>query len=91
MEDDYTKGGSVMKLDGWADLGNHRVREDLRSQGIGSWLFRHGCAWLRLGGTRRLLAYAIENGDLPRMEQYYGSHGLTRINRTRRGWKRPPG
>lgn len=90
VEDDYTKGGSVMKLDGWADVGNHRVREDRRGQGIGSWLFRHGCAWLRSGGTRSLLAYAIEDDDLPRLERYYAAHGLIRINRTRRGWKRPP-
>jgi len=90
VEDDYTRGGSVMTLAGWADLGNHRVQEDIRSQGIGSWLFRHGCAWLRLGGTRRLLAYAVENGDLTRIERYYGRHGLAWINRTRRGWQREP-
>lgn len=47
VEDGYTRGGSVMSLEGWADEGNHWVREDLRSQGIGSWLFSHGCAWLR--------------------------------------------
>ncbi|MDQ3680073.1 MAG: GNAT family N-acetyltransferase [Actinomycetota bacterium] len=88
VEDDYTRGGSVMTLDGWADVGNHWVREDLRGQGIGSWLFRQGCAWLRLGGTRRLLAYASEDEDLPSLERYYGRHGLVRINRTRRGWKR---
>lgn len=79
-----------MKLDGWADIGNHRVREDLRGRGIGSWLFRHGCTWLRSGGTRRLLAYAIEDENRPGLERYYASHGLTRINRTRRGWNRAP-
>lgn len=90
VEDDYTRGGSVMALDGWADEDNHWVREDLRGRGIGSWLFRHGCAWLRLGGSRRILTYAIEDEDLPALARYYGRHGLVPINRTRRGWRRPP-
>lgn len=90
VEDDYTRGGSVMSLEGWADEGNHWVREDLRGQGIGSWLLCHGCAWLRLGGTRRLLAYAPEDENLPRIEQYLARYGLGRIGRTRRGWKRLP-
>lgn len=90
VDDDYTKGGSVMTLDGWADECNHWVKEDIRGRGVGTWLFRHGCAWLRLGGTRRLLAYAIEDENLPKIERYYARHGLVRINRTRRGWKRAP-
>lgn len=90
VEDDYTRGGSVMKLDGWADVGNHQVREDVQGQGIGSWLFRHGCAWLRRGGSRRLLAYAMEDENLPGLERYYARHGLARINRTRRGWRQSP-
>lgn len=90
VDDDYTKGGSVMTLDGWADECNHWVKEDIRGRGVGTWLFRHGCAWLRLGGTSRLLAYAIEDGNLPRIERYYARHGLGAINRARRGWKRVP-
>jgi GNAT superfamily N-acetyltransferase len=90
VEDGYTNGGSIMKLDGWADVGNHRVREDLRGRGVGSWLFRHGCAWLRLGGSRRLLAYATEDENLPSIERHYGRHGLVPINRTRRGWMMLP-
>jgi len=90
VEDDYTRGGSIMRLDGWADIGNHRVREDQRGQGIGSWLFASGCAWLRLGGSHRLLAYTIENDTLAAVERYVGRHGLARINRARRGWRRDP-
>ncbi|MGH9155328.1 MAG: GNAT family N-acetyltransferase [Acidimicrobiales bacterium] len=90
VEDDYTRGGSVIRLDGWADIGNHRVREDLRGRGIGSWLFRYGCAWLRLGGARRILAYAIEDANLAAIERYYSTHGLVRTGRTRRGWARLP-
>jgi GNAT superfamily N-acetyltransferase len=90
VEDDYTRGGSVMALDGWADEDNHWVREDLRGRGIGSWLFRHGCSWLRLGGSRRILTYALEDEDLSALARYYGRHGLVPINRTRRGWRRLP-
>lgn len=91
VDDGHTRGGSVMALDGWADEGNHWVCGDLRGRGIGSWLFRHGCAWLRLGGSRRILTYAIEDEDLPARARYYGRHGLVPINRTRRGWRRLPG
>ena len=89
-EDGYTRGGSVMTLAGWADEANHWVREDLRGRGIGTWLFRHGCNWLRLGGSNRLLAYATEGENLPRVVAYYASHGLRVIGRTRRGWRRDP-
>lgn len=77
-----------MTLAGWADESNHWVREDLRGQGIGTWLFRVGCDWLRLGGSTRLLAYVSENADLPRTQTYYARHGLRAIGRTRRGWWR---
>lgn len=89
-EDGYTRGGSVMTLAGWADESNHWVREDLRGRGIGTWLFRHGCDWLRLGGSTRLLAYATEDEGFSRTEAYYASHGLRTIGRTRRGWWRDP-
>jgi hypothetical protein len=45
---------------------------------------------LRLGGSHRILVYAQENEDLPRIERYYAGHGLVRITRTRRGWKLLP-
>lgn len=90
VQDDYTRGGSVMTLAGWADEANHWVRDDLRGRGLGSWLFRLGCEWLRVGHTTRLVAYASESAELPRVEAYYARHGLRRIGRTRRGWKRDP-
>ena len=88
IDDDLTRGGSQLGMTGWADVGNHSVREDLRGRGVGSWLFAHGVAWLRLGGKTRLLAYAVENDDLPSRERYYRRFGLAPINRTVRGWKR---
>ncbi len=64
------------------------VREDLRGQGIGTWLFAHSVAWLRLGGLSRLLAYGIEDGHIERTTRYYARLGLSPISRTVRGWRR---
>ena len=88
VDDDLTRGGSQMGLAGWADVGNHSVREDMQGRGIGSWLFAHGVAWLRLGGTTRLLVYTIEDDSFERRARYYRRFGLAPINRTTRGWKR---
>lgn len=88
VDDNHSGGGSKIRLAGWADECNHWVREDLRGRGIGSWLFRHGAAWLRLGGTERLIVYLIDNDQLDVGLKYYGRFGLRPINRTVRGWKR---
>lgn len=88
VDDDLTRGGTNLAFAGWADECNHWVREDLRGQGIGTWLVAHAAAWLRLGGTTRLLAYAIENEHIDRCTSYYGRYGLKPINRTVRGWQR---
>lgn len=100
VEDTYGVGNS--QLARWADEGNHRVDPEWRGRGIGTWLLRSGCAWLRLGGKDRLLAYAVERPghdaapleadySIERIERYYARHGLLRIARSRRGWKRQPG
>lgn len=97
IEDSY--GTTNSQLARWADEANHWVAAAHRGQGVGTWLFRHGCAWLRLGGKERLLAYAIERrahgaepmeANVERCEPYYARYGLTRIGRTRRGWQRTP-
>ncbi|HEY3142251.1 MAG TPA: GNAT family N-acetyltransferase [Acidimicrobiales bacterium] len=87
VDDNHSGGGSKIRLAGWADECNHWVQEDLRGRGVGTWLLRHGAAWLRLGGTERLLVYLIENEQLDAGLRYYGRHGLRPINRTVRGWK----
>ena len=83
----------------WADEGNHWVLPAWRGRGVGSWLLRHGCAWLRLGGKDRLLTYAIERraAEAPPLDEtaeacahYYARHGLVPLGRTRRGWQRVP-
>jgi GNAT superfamily N-acetyltransferase len=97
VEDSY--GTANAQLARWADEANHWVAPAYRGRGVGSWLFRHGCAWLRLGGKECLLAYAVERsgpghepGTLSAAdwERYYSRHGLSRLARTRRGWTRTP-
>lgn len=88
VDDDLTRGGTNVEFAGWADECNHWVREDLRGQGIGTWLVAHAAAWLRLGGTTRLLAYAIEDEHIDRCTGYYARYGLRPVNRTVRGWRR---
>lgn len=98
VEADYGVTNSL--LAGWADVANHWVAAEHRGDGIGTWLFRHGCAWLRTAGKQRLLAYAIERpsrhaaGEEPpsieRTRRYLKRQGLGPLTRTRRGWSRPP-
>ena len=88
VDDDLTRGSNNLAFAGWADECNHWVREDLREQGIGTWLVTSAVLWLRLGGTRRLLAYAVEDPHIARRTHYYARYGLRPINRTVRGWRR---
>lgn len=97
VEDFY--GATNASLQRWADEGNHWVHEDHRRRGIGSWLFRHGCEWLRLGGKDRLLTYAAERwgdgaqpteGTAAEWGRYYARFDLQPLIRTRRGWHRLP-
>ena len=55
VDDDLTRGGANLAFAGWADECTHWVRDDLRGQGVGTWLVAHAGAWLRLGGTTRLM------------------------------------
>lgn len=90
VDQDLTRGGTNIAFAGWADECNHWVREDLRGKGIGTWLVAQAALWLRLGGTTRFLAYAIENEHINRCTDYYARYGLAPINRTVRGWSRQP-
>jgi GNAT superfamily N-acetyltransferase len=91
VDDDLTRGGANLAFAGWADECNHWVRDDLRGRGIGTWLVANAGAWLRLGGTTRLMAYAIDDGaHTQAWIRYYSRYGLTPINRTTRGWQKKP-
>jgi GNAT superfamily N-acetyltransferase len=97
VEDFYGTGNAALAR--WADEANHWVLPEFRGQGVGSWLLRHGCQWLRLGGKDRILTYAIESRG-PGHDQsavrakecgeYYARFGFELLTRTRRGWGRDP-
>jgi GNAT superfamily N-acetyltransferase len=88
-QDDHTRGGSLSRLDGWADLAELHVAEHLRGRGIGTWLVQHLVGWLRLGGTRRFLVALA--GDDVALEQWLARFGWRRIGRSQRGWERTEG
>ena len=92
VDDDLRRGGTNLVFSGWADECNHWVRRDLRGMGIGTWLVSTAATWLRIGGTTRLLAYAVEDERIADWTRYYGRYGLAPINRVTRGWERkgPP-
>ena len=88
VDDDLTRGGANLAFAGWADECNHWVRVDLRGRGIGTWLVANAGSWLRLGGTTRLMTYAIDGEHTEAWIRYYARYGLKPINRTTRGWQR---
>jgi GNAT superfamily N-acetyltransferase len=85
-QDDHTRGGSLSRLDGWADLAELHVAEHVRGRGIGTWLVQHLAAWLRLGGTSRFLVAL--GGEDAVVEPWLARFGWRRIDRSRRGWER---
>ena len=85
-QDDYTRGGSLIRLDGWADLAELHVDEDFRGRGVATWLMCHLVGWLRLGGTKRFLV-ALGEDELP-LEAWFARFGWHRIGEIRRGWER---
>jgi GNAT superfamily N-acetyltransferase len=85
-QDDHTRGGSLSRLHGWADLAELHVAESARGVGVGTWLVSHVAEWLRLGGTSRFLV-ALGQDDLL-LEPWFARFGWHRIGRTRRGWER---
>ncbi|HET6394927.1 MAG TPA: GNAT family N-acetyltransferase [Blastococcus sp.] len=88
-QDDHTRGGSLSRLDGWADLAELHVAEDRRGRGVGTWLIRNLVAWLRLGGTTRFLV-AVGEDELALVD-WFARFGWHPIGESRRGWERPTG
>ena len=76
-------------------MGNLRVSEPYRRQGVGSWLLGQAADWLGLAHVDRLLDYAwLEGTDPGRIgyEDYRAflpAVGFCELTRTQRGWTRP--
>jgi GNAT superfamily N-acetyltransferase len=85
-QDDHTRGGSLQRLHGWADLAELHVVDEYRGRGVGTWLVRQLVGWLLLGGTQRFLVALGE--DEHALEPWFARFGWMRIDRVRRGWER---
>ncbi|HEX3087847.1 MAG TPA: GNAT family N-acetyltransferase [Ilumatobacteraceae bacterium] len=90
VDDDFTRHGSMLRNDGWADISNVGVVEESRGVGVASWLLRHAAAWLRMGGSRNLVSYLGDDEVESPLHAWHVANGFTELNRTRRGWTRTP-
>lgn len=90
VKDDLTRGGTLSRLGGWAEMWELWVEPRYRRRGVATWLVRTAAAWLRLGGATRMLATVAPDMEEPEMERFYARFGWHRIGRSRRGWQRQP-
>jgi len=90
VDDDFTRHGSMLRNDGWADISNLAIAEPHRGQGIATWLLQHAATWLRIGGTRNLIGYLTDDQLGSAEHEWYLANGFVELNRTRRGWVRKP-
>lgn len=90
VDDDFTRHGSMLRNDGWADISNIGIVEDYRGVGVASWLLGHAAAWLRMGGSRSLISYVADDETEVDLRASHVANGFEELNRTRRGWSRLP-
>jgi GNAT superfamily N-acetyltransferase len=90
VDDDFTRNGTMLRCDGWADVANLTIAAEHRRKGVATWLLQHACDWLRLGATRNLVAYVDEDEVHSPQARWYHQVGFAELNRTRRGWRRLP-
>jgi GNAT superfamily N-acetyltransferase len=88
VDDDFTRHGSMLRNDGWADISNLGVDPDHRGVGVATWLLGHAAAWLRLGGSRNLISYLGDDEVESPLHAWLVANGFEELNRTRRGWTR---
>jgi GNAT superfamily N-acetyltransferase len=90
VDDDFTRHGSMMRNDGWADISNLEIEPEHRGVGVATWLLRHAAAWLRMGGSRNLISYLGDDEVESPLHAWLLANGFAELNRTRRGWTRVP-
>lgn len=83
------EAGRLVRLGGWADVGNLKVNAAYRRRGVATWLVSQAAEWLRLGRIDRLLGYAMadEEDGLAFMLRV----GFRELTRTSRDWIHRPG
>jgi GNAT superfamily N-acetyltransferase len=82
------EAGRLVRLGGWADVGNLHVAESYRRRGVATWLVGQAADWLRLAKVDRVLDYAwAEETDILAFLRHAGFRELTR---TTRGWVHQP-
>jgi GNAT superfamily N-acetyltransferase len=90
VDDDFTRHGSMLRNDGWADISNLGIEPEHRGVGVASWLLRHAAEWLRLGGSRNLISYLGDDEIESPLHAWLIANAFVELNRTRRGWTRVP-
>jgi GNAT superfamily N-acetyltransferase len=90
VDDDFTRHGSMLRNDGWADICNLGVESAHRGVGVATWLLGHAAGWLRLGGSHNLISYLGDAEVESPMHAWLVANGFQELNRTRRGWMREP-
>lgn len=88
VQGDLTRGATLSRMPGWAEMWDLRVEPEFRHRGLATWLVRTAVAWLRLGGSTRMLATAAPDMAEPDMERFYARFGWYEISRCGRGWQR---
>ena len=88
VDDDFTRHGSMLRNDGWADISNLGVEPDHRGVGVATWLLGHAAWWLRLGGSRNLISYLGDDEVESPLHAWLLANEFPEFNRTRRGWTR---
>jgi GNAT superfamily N-acetyltransferase len=90
----FDDGERLARHGGWADVGNLRVAEAYRRQGVATWLLGRAAEWLRLAHVDRLFAYTYLEGRDVTGQGYDGDRAFlqaspfTELTRTQRGWTR---
>jgi GNAT superfamily N-acetyltransferase len=90
----FEAGERLSRHGGWADVGNLRVTEQYRRQGVATWLLGQAADWLELAQVQRLLDYAWLEDQDP-MGQDYADYraflpavGFRELTRNQLGWSR---
>ncbi|MFG1782222.1 hypothetical protein ACGFIU_07270 [Rhodococcus oryzae] len=81
--DDGTRGGTLLRLAGWAELADLMLPQDPGARGA---LLGAVADWLRTGGVANLFI-ALGRGDVEERE-YLEGLGWRRLATVRRGWER---